>query len=275
MIHLSMKTNTSRVLWQSLLGLSLLLLGVVAIAGAEPEIQPVTVLETVPPLELRRISQAPPAVVSMASEGSLGVLGAAATSGGMCEDGVVVDDGTVEDGLSFVAAQLDLVMLLDVGRAGARIEEVCICWSLDSSSGPQVDLPYDIVVYDVDESGEPGVLLEATPTTAFAVPEFPDSRFYTCAVTDEDVRSTSELLFVGASWLANSLPEFFLCADLNGPNQAPIFASGDLGATWFDQVALDIQDIRSLFVRVTTDDLFTDGFESGDVSAWSRQIPES
>lgn len=46
--------------------------------------------------------------------------------------------------------------------------------------------------------------------------------------------------------------------------------SVDLGVTWSDRQDLDITDIPSLVIRVTTDnEIFRDGFESGDLSAWS------
>jgi len=187
-----------------------------------------------------------------------------------CENGVIVDDGTVESGLSLTADTVDLVMLLDVGVTDALIEEVCVCWTRDSASGPEVTVPFEIVFYDEALNGEPGELLEVVPKTAQDVPEFPDSRIYRFDVTTEDFRSPEERLFVGVSWLANAEPEFFVCIDLDGPNRPPLFVSADLGATWLDRQDLGISDVQALVIRVTTDnDIFKNGFESGDLSAWT------
>lgn len=186
-----------------------------------------------------------------------------------CENGVVVDDGTVENGLSFTADTVDLVMLLDVGVTDALIEEVCVCWTRGSASGPEVNVPFEIVFYAEALNGEPGELLEVIPGMAADVPDFPDSRIYRFDVTAEDFRSPDERLFVGVSWFANDEPEFFVCTDLDGPNRPPIFVSDDLGATWVDR-RLGFSDIQALVIRVTTDnDIFKNGFESGDLSAWT------
>jgi len=164
----------------------------------------------------------------------LSVLAGAGTNGGggVCQAGIVYDDGTVEGGLAFTATQLDMVQRFDLGTAGARIEQVCVCWTRDSNQGPQVNLPFELVFYDIATGGEPGDLITAVPVTAPSVPEFMDSAFYTFDLVDLDIVAPDDQVFIGVSWLANANPEFFLCTDDNGDAHQPIFASGDLGSSW-------------------------------------------
>ena len=187
-----------------------------------------------------------------------------------CENGAVLDDGTVEGGLSFSADTVDLVMLLDVGLTDALIEEVCVCWTRDSSSGPELTVPFEIVMYEQSINGEPGSVIGVIPVSAADVPEFPDSRIYRFDLSGENLRSPDEEFFVGVSWFANTLPEFFVCTDLNGPNAPPLFFSADLGTTWSDLKDVGLTDIQALVIRATTEnDIFKNGFESGDLSAWT------
>ena len=157
---------------------------------------------------------------------------AGTTAGGQCAGGIVYDDGTVEGGLAFTADTLDMVMRFDLGAPGTKIEEVCVCWTRDDSQGPNTDVPFEIVVYDVAANGEPGEVLGVVPQQADDVPVFQDSRFYTYDLSGEDIVVPGEQAYVGVSWFANSEPEFFICTDDNGDGGQPLFFSTDLGTTW-------------------------------------------
>jgi len=157
---------------------------------------------------------------------------AGTTTGGQCEDGIVYDDGTVEGGLAFTADTLDMVQRFDFGTPGAKLDDVCVCWTRDPSQGPATDLPFEVVVYDVAMNGEPGEVLGVVPQDADNVPAFDDSQFYSCGVSEEDIVLPGEQAYVGVSWFANSEPEFFVCTDDNGNGGQPLFFSTDLGTTW-------------------------------------------
>jgi hypothetical protein len=159
----------------------------------------------------------------------------AGTTAGQCSAELVYDDGELDGGLAFTADTLDLVMRFDLGSPGARIDGVCVCWTRDSMAGPNTDLPFDIVVYDVAQNGEPGQILAAVTETADNVPAFvPDSTasFYSYDLSDEDIVAPGDQVYVGVSWFANSQPEFFACTDDDGTGNQPLFFSDDLGTTW-------------------------------------------
>jgi len=185
----------------------------------------------------------------------------ATSSGGQCLDGIVYDDGTVEDGLAFGnAPTLDLVMRFDIGSTDSKVEDVCVCWTRNPDFGPSTDLPFEIVFYEVAQDGLPGEFITAVPQTAPDIPAFMESMIYSYDLRGEDLTIADDQVYVGVSWIADAEPEFFLCTDDNGTGNQPIFASNDLGVTWANVRELDpppgedpesLSGIASLVLRTT------------------------
>jgi hypothetical protein len=184
-----------------------------------------------------------------------------------CQGGLVYDDGTVEDARAFALTDspeqpvVDLVMHFDLPRAGARLEQICVCWTKVSSLDT---LAYDLVVYDTDgPGGTPGSLLDRIPVTASGIPEFPVKAFFDYPLTDLDLRPPGEEVFLGVSWRSteNTGPgaqaEFLVCNDENGPGGHPIFVSDAPQVGWQSlndlEATVDFPLTRSLFVRAETE----------------------
>lgn len=198
------------------------------------------------PLEARRASEPFRALI-----GPQSTLSAPTTSGQACQDGIVHDDGTVEDGLAFVADSLDVVMRFDLPEPNALVRNVCVCWT--RSEGLST-LPFDIIFYEVAQDGDPGAFLDAVPAEAQGIPNFPGSQFYTFDLEEFGITIPQDQVYVGVSWSANAFPEMFLCSDLDGGGNQPIFASGDLGDTWQDLADdPDTEDIQAVGVRAEFD----------------------
>jgi len=195
---------------------------------------------------------------------------AGGTAGAQCQDGIVYDNGSVEGGLAFEADTLDMVMRFDLGQTGAKIADVCLCWTRDTTQGPNDDLPFEIVFYEVGPTGEPGELITTVPVDANNVPVFMGSQFYSYDLTDEDIVIADDQVYVGVGWFANANPEFFLCTDDNGTGNQPLFVSGDLGVTWESirdippaegEPADSLSRIDALMVRTTLDDSRVEPFD--------------
>lgn len=195
------------------------------------------------------------------------------TGNAQCQDGIVYDDGSAENGISFIADTLDMVMRFDLGQSGAKIGDVCVCWTRDPSQGPSVNIPFEIVFYEVAPNGEPGELITVVPQTAENVPSFMDSSplgsFYSYDLTAEDIVIADDQVYVGVSWFANAEPEFFLCTDDDGNGDQPLHVSADLGVSWAalrdippapGEPADSLSRIDALMVRTALDDTRVEPF---------------
>lgn len=178
----------------------------------------------------------------------------AAAAAPQCADGISYDDGTVEDGLSFTGATfVDTVMRFDVGQSDALIEQVCVCWT--RQEGSPSDLTFDLVFYDnTGPGGQPGALIDAVAVTATGIPAFPQASVFDFDISDLDIHTTTDNVYVGVSWFPENNPDVFLCTDENGGGTQPMFASGDLGATWLNlRSDAATSSIDALVVRTNFD----------------------
>jgi hypothetical protein len=167
-----------------------------------------------------------------------------------CQDGVVYDDGTVENGITFDTAVLDIVQRFD-GVGGQMVDQLCLCWTRLPGTA---DIDFDFVFYEADGvGGQPGTFIDFFSATAEAVPEFPDVGLFSFDFSSLDFTLPDGDIYIGASWLPTGL-DIFLCTDEDGGSTQPVYASGDLGLNWTDVAdvdsALDAVIIRGDFSPV-------------------------
>ena len=162
-----------------------------------------------------------------------------------CQGGVVYDDGTVENGISFDTQILDMVQRFD-GVGGQQVDQICVCWTRLPG---QEDFDFDFVFYQADGTGgQPGTFIDFFSATAEGVPEFPDVGVFSFDFTSLNFNLPPGNVYVGVSWLAQDFDNIFLCTDEGGGGVQPIFASGDLGSSWTDVREVDA-DLDALVIR--------------------------
>jgi len=196
-----------------------------------------------------------------------------------CQGGLKNDDGTAENGLAFDGPPegpdtVDMVQRLVGGQAGARIEQICICWTRGTTTNDTLD--FDLVLYDTaGPGGEPGALLARIPATAAGIPGFPSSKFFDFDISGQGILATTAGFYAGASWrsyLGEAAAKFFLCSDETGPGGQPIYASSDPQAGWENLRDIEGTDpppefpTQALLVRAEVDAQATTPCIEGDTT---------
>ena len=86
-----------------------------------------------------------------------------------CHSGVVYDDGTAENGITFNTSMLDMVQRFD-GVGGLRVDQICVCWTRLPG---QADIDFDLVFYRADGPGDqPGTFIDSFSATAAGCSQF-------------------------------------------------------------------------------------------------------
>ena len=156
-----------------------------------------------------------------------------------CADGIVYDDGSVESTIRFTdgdgdATEVDLVMRIDVGEVGRRLDQVCICWTTVESGSP--NLEHDLVFYAANgPGGAPGTMIGNPLTFQLqGIPAFPSTSFFDYDVSGDNVVTTTQSIYVGARWIAGDEggPGHTLCSDDNGGADQPIFVANSGVNNW-------------------------------------------
>lgn len=173
----------------------------------------------------------------------------------LCEDGVVVDDGSLETGYGFVPSVFEgqYLQRFDAEDLPTRdAESVCVCWLRTRSEDA---IEYEVVFYE-DRDGEPDFLPYASVSAAAEdVPQGIVGRFYEVDVSGVELREGPA--WVGVRWDAGDPSFFFVCAD-HGPDDGQVFPASfsfDRGRNWFP--VLENPDPifaghRSLLLRLLT-----------------------
>lgn len=174
-----------------------------------------------------------------------------------CSGGIIVDDGSFEDGYGFNEFLLlgSIAQAVDLPAGKNSLDGVCICWSQipDSLSDPfDPLLSATIGVWKDDgPGGSPGTMLTSFDAT------FPDvplaSAFYHVQVPPGLKITGPARVFVGPTWsplLQSS--NFFVCADQNGPHQGTAYSQADSGAWSPYGTATTFPAYKALGIRVET-----------------------
>jgi len=134
--------------------------------------------------------------------------------GGMdCDDGVVLDDGSLESGYGWVPSAVDgrYVQRFEVADFRSRkMEEVCICWTRTQGDD---EVRFLVELYR-DRGGRPARSPEASvEAVATLVPAFPDGAFYSVDVSDTDMQAPTDVFYLGVRWNPSDDVFFFVCVD--------------------------------------------------------------
>jgi hypothetical protein len=144
-----------------------------------------------------------------------------------CAGGIIVDDGTFENGLSAAssAPSAEYVMRVTPPAGLQRLDRVCVCWTRLGTDPQNPDLNFDLNVYASTADNKPGLLIDTLPAqTATAVPANPAVAFSGYDLSGLAIDVTGPI-FVGPKWDPGSEPNFFLCLDQNGGGGEPAFFS--------------------------------------------------
>jgi hypothetical protein len=140
-----------------------------------------------------------------------------------CSNGVVLDDGTFENGYGAKSSSAwsEYVMRFNPPPGTRKLEKVCACFT---RSGSDSSLSFDLNVYSVGLDGKPDLLLGSQQAFAFGVPLHPARRFYSYDVSALGIEG-DEPVFIGPAWSPVQDTHIYLCADQNGPIVRPGFAN--------------------------------------------------
>ncbi len=136
-----------------------------------------------------------------------------ALGGTDCDDGVVLDDGSLESGYGWVPSAVDgrFVQRFEAADFRSRkMEEVCICWTRTQGDD---EVRFSVELYR-DRGGRPALSPEASvEAVATMVPTFPDGAFYSVDVSDADMHAATDVFYLGVRWNPSDDVFFFVCVD--------------------------------------------------------------
>jgi len=120
-----------------------------------------------------------------------------------CVGGLVLDDGTMENGRGNTVNPL--VTLFTIPTSNFQIDQICVCLT---QTGPS-SATFDLVLYDDDgPSGEPGTELGRIPASASGIAPFPSVTWYDFPVT---YVANSGPLYIGVDFADPT--SLFVCGD--------------------------------------------------------------
>lgn len=167
--------------------------------------------------------------ILMLSASSLSAAGAAAPSaqvhtrisGPACEDGSVLDDGTIETGYGWVPSAIwgEYVQQFPAEDITSTIlDSICICWTRTREDD---SLDFEIVAYR-DVGGHPDASpFLVIPAHVDDVPLFGEGRFYEIQTAELSKVFPSGTWDIGVRWNPSQDQFFFLCAD-QSPTDDPV-----------------------------------------------------
>lgn len=147
-----------------------------------------------------------------------------------CSGGIVYDDGEAEDAIRLTNANdgagldVDVVQLFELGEADRLVEQVCVCWN--NLGDPPATFLHELIFY-ADDNGAPGQQLARVAAQADSPPDYLTSTFFGYDVSNLDIRSPTENVFIGVSFFGGDRDQsgYALCYDGDAPGDQPIFAA--------------------------------------------------
>lgn len=138
-----------------------------------------------------------------------------------CEDGLVLDDGTMETAYGWVPSAIWGEYVQTFPReylSTTVLDSVCVCWT---RSRDDDSLDFELVVYK-DRGGVPDeVPFLVIPAHVEGVPVFGEGAFYEIPVPGGAPPLVSGTYHIGVRWNPSVDDFFFLCAD-QSPNDHPV-----------------------------------------------------
>ena len=130
-----------------------------------------------------------------------------------CEDGLVLDDGTVEIAYSWVPSAIwgEYVQTFPAGPlVSSRLDSICVCWTRTRSDD---SLDFEVVVYSGSQSHPGQRELFSFPASIDAVPEWPDAAFVEVQAPPDAPPLNAGGHHIGVRWNPSVDQFFFVCAD--------------------------------------------------------------
>ncbi len=172
-----------------------------------------------------------------------------------CDDGIVNDDGTVENGYGWVPSVVQGEYVQEFsGAPRTGVDSVCVCW-LRTRADQEID--FELVFY-ADVGGKPAEQpYYSRAASATGVPSGITGAFYEVPV--DSVPLATDPVYIGVRWDPSAEDFFFVCADWTPTTpEIPLFLREDLFFTWgnaLDSAAPTFTGHRAALIRVTTSQL--------------------
>lgn len=128
-----------------------------------------------------------------------------------CENGVVVDDGSLESGYGWVPSVVDGRYVQEFASADfvpPGLASACVCWT---RTREQDTVDFFVELYRLTEDGPLAIPEVSVPARAEAVPTFPDGAFYEVDISSPPLPRGTFVL--GVRWNPSVDQFFFVCAD--------------------------------------------------------------
>lgn len=165
-----------------------------------------------------------------------------------CGAGIVYDDSSFEGFYSLGPDLSDatLVSRFDLPAGTASLDQVCVCFSRQSSSPATAGL--QIVVYDDNGGGgQPGTLLGAVNATFTDIPIIPSTRIYSVSLAGSGIALPDSSVYIGARWGGGGV---VMCGDRSAATpRRDAYGSLNNGNFWSDVRTLFANPPRALGIR--------------------------
>ncbi len=137
-----------------------------------------------------------------------------------CDDGLILDDGSVETAYGWVPSAVwgEYVQTFPVEPlVSSRLDSVCVCWTRTRADDT---LDFEIVVYSGSEYSPRRTELFSFPASLASVPQWPDSIFVEVQVPPDAPVLNASVHHIGVRWDPSVDQFFFVCAD-QSPTDTP------------------------------------------------------
>jgi hypothetical protein len=196
---------------------------------------------------------------------------ASQNAGPQCSGGVVLDDGSMENGLRTpFASDARYVQRFTPSVYPTVVSQVCVCWKtgLDPAS-----MGFSVTIYDDNgASGQPGTLLGSKSSTV-SIPTAFGEAWVGQSCADLGIVVESGSVYLGPQWNAGTNVNFFLCTDETvTTSQATMYRSSNGGFSW-TLIAQDVPETRALGVRAEFADVPKDPDPPATGMITSSQYP--
>ncbi len=154
-------------------------------------------------------------VMAPSSEGLTRIPGPA------CEDGIILDDGTMETAYGWVPSAIwgEYVQLFSREAMSSTIlDSICVCWTRTREDD---SLDFEIVVYRQGPDAPGATPYMTIPAHVDGVPRYGEGRFYEISTAEFSRTLPAGDWSVGVRWNPSVDQFFFLCAD-QSPSDQPV-----------------------------------------------------
>jgi len=172
---------------------------------------------------------------------------AAPQAGPACSGGLILDDGSFENGLRIAfASDARMVQKFTPASYPALVNRVCTCWKTGLNGG---SIGFSFVFYDDNGvGGQPGTFLGSAPASV-SIPTALGEGFVGIDCAEAGVVVSEGSFYAGVQWNASSNVSFFACTDQSPSTPArENYKSANGGFSWVP-LRQDVPETRALGVR--------------------------